>query len=296
MKYLVPVVSLFFMSCVALADGPPSEPPMTAPKITFDASGEKLSGLMERVKDQIKARISIEEAADVKVSASVSDIPLEDALSAVCESAGLEWRRVYVGVDCPLLKKPNALAATVRLMLGLQFPDLLVDKTSTRKNLVHLALKRAVEAIPVSLRKQMGLVEVYLITNDKAAKLAKEESEKKSNVEKYAELVQEAMKLFMEMSPEEREQAMATGMRQIQQFDPNYMMEMTKSVLTMDPGMLRNLMQSQTDMLFSMSPDERRALMRMQMQAQLYLTPEQREVLMEDAKTVMEELKELQQE
>jgi hypothetical protein len=173
-------------------------------------------------------------------------------------------------------------------MAGLQFPDLLIEQTSTSENLVHVADKRAVESLPSSTRKDMGLVSLYLITNDKADKLEKAKAE--SRLEKYAQLMKESMKLFMEMTPEEREQAMAMGMQQVQQFDPKYMAEMTKSVLKMNPESLRPLMESQMNMLFSMSLEDRRALMRMQMQAAQFITPEQQAILAEDAKAIMQEL------
>ena len=97
------------------------------------------------------------------------------------------------------------------------------------------------------------------------------------------------MKLFMEMTPEEREQAMAMGLQQMQQLDPNYMAEVTKSAMK-NPEFMQQASQAGMDMLFSMSPEDRRAMMRMQMETQQYITPEQRQILMEDAKAVMEEM------
>jgi len=287
-KLITAVLCIAVFTSPAFAQAPKPEGEVDKPiTVSFSAANEKVSSLIDRICKETGARILMEKTADVKVTASVNDIALEDALTAVCKAGELEWRKIYLRVDSPLLKKPDALAATVRLMAGLQFPDVLIERTSTQENLVHAAERRAVEAIPLSLRKDMGMVSVYVISNDKADKLAKEKAE--SRVEKYAELSREMMKLFMEMTPEEREQAMATGLQMVQQFDPRYMAEMTKSVLQ-NQQFMGQIMQSQMNMLFSMSPEDRRAILRMQMQAQTYMTPEQKQVLMEDAKAVMQEL------
>jgi len=287
-KLITALLCMALITSAALAQAPKPEGEVDKPiTLSFFATDEKVSSLIDRICKETGARILMEKTADVKVTASVNDIALEDALTAICKAGELEWRKIYLRVDSPLLKKPDTLAATLRLMAGLQFPDVLIERTSTQESLVHAAERRAVEAIPLSLRKDMAMVSVYVISNDKADKSAKEKAE--SRVEKYAQLSKELMKLFMEMTPEEREQAMAMGLQMVQQFDPRYMAEMTKSVLQ-NQQFMGQIMQSQMNMLFSMSPEDRRAIMRMQMQAQTYMTPEQKEILMEDARAVMQEL------
>jgi len=287
-RTIILAACVVFLCKPALADAVDPAKETKPASITFSATKEKVSDVINEAFKETGLRILVEKSADVKVSASVSEAPVEDALTAICKGGELEWRKIYLKVDSPLLKKPESLAATVRLMAGLQFPDLLIEQTSTSENLVHVADKRAVESLPSSTRKDIGLVSLYLITNDKADKLEKAKAE--SRLEKYAQLMKESMKLFMEMTPEEREQALAMGMQQVQQFDPKYIAEMTKSVLKMGPETFRPLMESQMNMLFSMSPEERRALMRMQMQAAQLITPEQQAILAEDAKAIMQEL------
>ncbi|MCX6768272.1 MAG: Hsp20/alpha crystallin family protein, partial [Candidatus Micrarchaeota archaeon] len=152
----------------------------------------------------------------------------------------LQWRKICLKADSPLLKKPESLGSTVRLMAGLQFPDILIEKSSPAENLVHVANKPAVAAIPDKLRKDMGMVSVYLVSNDKAAKIASDIAN--SNVEKYKKLGKEAMDLFMKMTPEEREQAMASGIEQMQQYDPKFLAEMSTSVLK-NPDLMQRMMQ-----------------------------------------------------
>ena len=97
------------------------------------------------------------------------------------------------------------------------------------------------------------------------------------------------MDLFMKMTPEEREQAMVSGMQVMQQIDPNYMTAATQSLMK-NPGMMEQVMQTQMQGMFKMAPEDRRAIMRMQIQAMQMLTPEQRALMQEDAVAVMKEL------
>ena len=286
---LIAIVLCAIAITAALAETPKSESASSKPiSVTFYAADEKVSSVLDRVCKQTGARILLEKtAADVKISASVSEIPLEETLTAICKAGEIEWRMIYVKADSPLLKKPDSLASTVRLMAGLQFPDMLIEKTSKPENLVHVANKPAVDAIPISLRKDMGMVSVYLVTNDEAAKKAVEKAN--SNVEKYKKLSKEAMDLFMKMTPEEREQAMASGIEQMQQYDPKYLAEMSNSVLK-NPDLMQRIMQSQSNSIMQMSPEDRRAMIRMQMQAQQFMSPELMKMLQEDAIAVMKEM------
>jgi hypothetical protein len=256
--------------------------------VSVQATDEKVGGVIERAFKESGARILVEKsAADVKVSVSVSDLPVEDALTAICKAGEIEWRMIYVKADSPLLKKPEALASTVRLMAGLRFPDMLIEKTSKPENLVHVANKPAVDAIPISLRKDMGMVSVYLVTNDEAAKKATDKAN--SNVEKYAKLQKEAMDLFMKMTPEEREEALASSAQRMEEMDPKYLAEMSSSVFK-NPELMQRMMQGSNSMLMQMSTEDRRALIRSQMQMQQYVSPELLKLMKEDAIAVMKEM------
>lgn len=259
-----------------------------AKSVTFYAADEKVSSVLDRVCKQTSARVLMEKTADVKVTLSVNKMPLEDALTAICKAGKLEWRKLHVKVDSPLLKKPDSLAATVRLMAGLQFPDVILEAASTPERLTHLANQPAVDSIPEKLRKDMGLVCVYLVTNDKAAKIAEEKEN--TRLAKYMRLNKELMKLFMEMTPEEREQAMAAGMNLVQNMDPSYMAEMTKSVMKLGPDVMGPIMQNSMNAMMQMSPEDRRAMIRMQMQAMQFITPEMQKMLQEDAMAVLKEM------
>ena len=286
---IVTLLCVCALASIARAQDTKTAGPTDKPiSVTFYAADEKVSSVLDRVCKQTGARILLEKtAADVRISASVNEIPLEEALTAICKAGDIEWRGIYVKADSPLLKKPDSLASTVRLMAGLQFPDMLIEKTSKPESLVHVANKPAVDAIPVSLRKDMGMVAVYLVTNDEAAQKIAEKAN--SNVEKYKKLGKEAMDLFMKMTPEEREQAMASSVDQMQQYDPKYLAEMSSSVFK-NPELMQRMMQGSESMLMQMSAEDRRAMMRAQMQMQQFMSPELMKLLQEDAIAVMKEM------
>lgn len=287
MRPILIAIGLFAVAVTAALCETPSAAP-TPVAVSIQAADEKVGDVMERAFKDSGARILVEKsAADVKVSVSVSDLPVEDALTAICKAGKIEWRMIYVKADSPLLKKPESLASTVRLMAGLQFPDMLIEKTSKPENLVHVANKPAVDAIPIALRKDMGMVSVYLVTNDEAAKKATDKAN--SNVEKYNKLQKEALDLFMKMTPEEREQALAEGATRMEQMDPKYLAEMASSV-TKNPELMQRMMQGQSSFLMQMSAEDRRALIRSQMQAQQYMSPELQKLIQEDAIAVMKEM------
>ncbi|HET6456516.1 MAG TPA: hypothetical protein VFI02_19090 [Armatimonadota bacterium] len=279
------IVLLMIVVCVsAFAADQAADKPQT---VTIDVTKEEVSTVLEQVCKDTGARILLEKTADIEVSLSVTDMPLEDALTAICKPVKLSWRKIYLRADSPLLKSPESLASNLRLMAGLAFPELLVEKALDPESMVYNKQKPVVDSIPMNIRKHLGMVPLYLITNDEEAKKVKEKLD--SKVEKYRKLQEEALKLFMSMTPEEREQAMALGAQQMQNMDPKLMGDMARSVMK-NPEFMQRMNQQGMDMLFSMSQEDRRAMLRMQMQAQQYMTDEQKAVLMEDAKAVMAEM------
>lgn len=286
MKKLLIIPALMLALSPAFAEAPMAEEGKAA-TVTLSATDEKASVVAESITKQAGVRILMEKSADVKVSVNVKDLSVEEALTAICKGGDLVWRKIHLRADSPALKNPDTLAATVRLVKGFNFPDLMVEASLEQESMVHIRQKPAVDSIPDRVRRDMGMVSLYLISNDTAAKASEEKAN--SNLAKYNELQKEAMELFMKMTPEEREQAMASGVQLMQQLSPGYMAEVTKSMMK-NPSMMAEMTQFGMDAMFSMPAEDRRALMRMQMQAQQYITPEHRQMLMEDAKAVMEEM------
>ncbi len=293
-RYFILLLCILMLGSAGLAQTEatgvrPEKPAADAPKllVSFSVSDEKVSKATDEICKQSGARILLEKTAEVNITANVDGVPVEEALGVITKAGDLAWRKIYIKADSPMLKNPESLAATLRLMEGLKFPDLIIERTSTMENLVHVANKPTVDAVPAALRKDMGMVPLYLITNDKAAKKAKEKAE--SNVEKYMKLQKDSMDMFLKMTPEEREQAMVNGMSLMYQMDPNFMTSATQALMK-NPGMMEQVMQTQMQSMFKMPAEDRRAIMRMQMQAMQFITPEQMEIMKEDAMAVMKEM------
>lgn len=295
MKYSILLLCVLMLGSAGLAQTEavgerpekPETPAASEKLVSFSVSDEKVSKATDEICKQAGVRILLEKTAEVKITGNVEQVSVEDALAVICKAGELEWRRIYIKADSPMLKNPEMLASTLRLMEGLKFPDMIIEKTSTKESLVHVGNKPTVDAVPISLRKDMGMVALYLITNDKAAKKAKEKAD--SSVEKYMALQKESMELFLKMTPEEREQAMVTGMGMVQQMDPNYMTAATHALMK-NPGMMEQIMQTQMQGMFQMPAEDRRAIMRMQIQAMQFITPEMRQLMQEDAIAVMKEM------
>ncbi len=259
--------------------------------IAAPADGSKAKDVFESLAKQTQEKIIVESSVkgDVK-SVSLTDVSLESALTAVCKAGKWEWRKVYIGSDSKLLEQPDKLASTVRLMLGLSFPDMLVAGSSMDRYATHFNDKASVLKSETSLAKELGMVRVYLITDDVALAAKALADEKSKKVSKYADLQKQQMDAFMDMSPEEREQAIMDSLNMMDQVSPQYMSDVMQSLMS-DPDALRQIMSKQTDFLFDMSQDQRRAIIKMQMQMGSMFTPEQQQMLQEDSQAVMEEIK-----
>lgn len=242
--------------------------------VSVTASGTRATEVLASLAKQSKEKIVVESTVKGKVTVTLKDAGFEAALGAVCDSGKIVWRKLYIAPDSKLLEQPDRLAATVRLMSGLSFPDLVIGGSFSGKVAVHSENAKAIEAAVEPLAKELGLTRVYLITNDAAVAakaLAKDEqSEKETPVGKYTNMTKQMVDMFMKMTPEEREQALLEGLNLIDQLDPGYMSSVMQTMMDADPQMLRQMMAKQTQVLFNMTTDQRRAMMRLNMEIMTY--------------------------
>lgn len=262
-------------------------------KVSISLSDAKPSEIVESLAKQAKNKILLESTAKAKVTLSLEDIPLENALSAFCKAGKFEWRKVYLDPESKLLEQPDRLAATVRLVSGMGFPDLIVSGSSTKKVAIYSEGEKAVKEAESKLVKDLGLSPVYLITNDAAVAAKKTEEEDKDSkaVDDYIDGTKKLMDQFMNMTPEEREDALIGGINLMDQMGPDYMSSVMQTMLNSDPALLKQMVGRQTQMLFSMDETARRRMLRLNMEATSMLTPEQLEMLKEDQKAAMEEMR-----
>jgi len=269
-------------------------------KVSISAKDSKLTEVLDSLAKQSNQRIVVESTVKGTLgSLSLSDVTLESALTAVCKAGKVEWRKIYLNKDSKLLEQPDKLAATVRLLGGLSFPDVIQAASSTGKTAVHLTNIKSAEDSIDDLVARLGFTPAYVITNDVAA--AAKGIEKKGDggsgsaaVEKYAQIAKDQIDLFMKMSPEEREQAIFESINIADQVDPSYVSIVMQTLMDTDQEKLRRLVARQTEVLFHMSDEQRRAMLKLNMQTMSMLTPEQQKILQEDAMAVMKEIQDEQ--
>ena len=285
------VIAVLFSGIVYCDQEPAIKDDISSPNVSLDVKDIKASEVFKSLAKQSNAKIILETSVKGNITASVNKISLEKALDAICKSEKIEWREVYVASDSKLIEKPDKLASTIRLISGLSFPDVVVASTSKGKSAVNLTNTKIPKSAEDSLVKELGMVKVYLITNDAAAAAKAIADEKNKAVEDYVNSQKQQMDSFMKMTPEEREQALLASLNLMDQVGPSYMSDMMKSLMNTNPDLLKQISARQTQMLFDMAPEDRRAMIKMNMQMQGMITDEQKKMLEEDVKAVMQEMK-----
>jgi hypothetical protein len=258
-------------------------------KVSLSADAMPAADAFASLASQSGMKILLESNVKGKVTVSLKDVPLDTALNAACKGTNLVWRKVYIDPKSELLDKPDRFAATLRLMAGLSFPDLVVAGSSNNKIGVICQQKQGVEDAQDKIVKDLGMAPVYLISND--AMVAAKEAAKNTAVAKYSSMAKDQIDMFMKMTPEEREQALADSLNLMDNVGPEYMASVMQTLMSTNPENLRRLVSRQTDMLFSMSADQRRTMMRFNIEAMKNITPEQMKILQEDAMAIAEEMK-----
>lgn len=287
--------------CGYAADAPATPEPAkdavkaetTAAKITLNVKDTPIAEVIKSIASQTKQKILQESNVKGKVTLTITNTSLEAALGAVCKPANLVWRKVYIDPKSELIDKPDRFAATLRLMAGLSFPDLVIAGSSNNKIGVHCQQKQGVEDAQDKIVKDLGMEPVYLVSNDAA--VAAKEAEKNTAVNKYTQSAKDQLDMFMKMTPEEREQALLASLNMMDNVGPEYYSSVMQTLMNSDPSNLKRIMSRQTDMLFSMSQEQRRQMIKMNMQMMQNITPEMQQMLQEDAKAIAEEMKNQQQ-
>lgn len=264
-----------------------SEP--VASKITLDVKDKPVAEAVTSIASQSKCKILLESNVKGKVTLTLSDVPVDAALTAVCKSTNLVWQKVYIDPKSELIDKPDRFAATLRLMAGLSFPDLVIAGSSNNKIGVHCQQKQGVEDAQDKIVKDLGMEPIYLVSNDAA--VAAKEAAKNTPVSKYTDMAKKQLEMFMEMKPEEREQALLDSLSLMDNMGPEYYSSLMQTMMNSNPETLRRIQKRGTDMLFSMPQEQRRQMMRMNMQMAQDISPELQQMLAEDAKAIMEEMK-----
>ena len=78
--------------------------------VSFSVSDEKVSKATDEIVKQGKVRILLEKTAEVKITANLENVSVDEALSIICKAGDLAWRKIYIKADSALLKNPETQA------------------------------------------------------------------------------------------------------------------------------------------------------------------------------------------
>lgn len=298
-RWLITTAVILGVSVIAgsllAADVPSPAVEPAAIRVSVSANDSGVREVLESIAKQSKEKIVVESSVKGDVKLSLTDSQLEPALSAVCKAGKLEWRKVYLSPDSKLIEQPDKFASTIRLMSGMSFPDMVLAGSSLNKVGAHLENAKAVSAAEDAAVKSLGMIRVYLVTNDAAIAAKSRETDKdkteKSKVDKYVDMQKDQLDAFMKMSPEEREQAIMASLDLNDQIDPSYVGAAMEALTRADPEMLSRRLARQSDMMMTMSTDARRSMIKMGLKMQSMINPDLQKIMQEDTQAVIEELK-----
>ncbi len=303
------VVLLLFSVIVMAADTPgTSIEPVTADKtpaattkepekaktVTLEASEKPIREALAELAKSAGETILVESLVEGTITAKIENVTVEKALDVVCKNSNIQWRKILVNPSAAYAKDADALAAQMRTVLALRLPDIAISSAGSGGSYLHvqkeLTANEVIKAIPASA----GLTTVYLVTDDAKAYKKELKDQSKKKVAKYIDAQRELTEEFLEMTPEERKEAMKASLNMMNQLGPEAMRDMMTSMFEMDPDYVFEMNRMGMQAMFSMTPEARRNLLRMSMRQQMdvmnSLTPEQSQQLMEDIQAITQEM------
>lgn len=245
--YLLPLLPLVLLCQAAAQD------------VTMQFSDKPADEAFQELAQKSGQSILVESSVKGKVTLSVNDVSFESALSGICQSLEVQWRKLYVDQRPGEELKADSLAAVVRVISAAKLPDVVVSERGSVKPMIF-AKRTKMAVAPDDLVKDTGMKLVYLVSNDRAA-AKKSEGEAKpqetDKVKSYVDMQAEMLTAFLQMTPEERKEALRQAMQMMMQMDPGIwegMMDATWSA--MDDRMMGQMMQMGTQMFAKMPPDK----------------------------------------
>ncbi len=274
------VLALLFMPLRALAQD----------KLTIDYLDKPAVEAFADLAQKANQTVLIESPVKGKVSISATNFTFEEALTGICKSLDIVWRKLFIEQAEGEKLNADKLAAVVRIISAANLPDVLIADPKAEKPMIFSRRTNFVIDLD-AIAKETGLKLVYLVSNDRAAAQKTEyskssESKEKSKAEKYADKQAELINDFLEMTPEERAEAMRKSMQMVMAMDPRIMQEiMRTSMESLDPQLIGEVMRLNTEMMMSMPGDKLAEMIRIQMEAMRNLPPDVMQKIVEATQT-----------
>ncbi|MBI2843411.1 MAG: hypothetical protein HYX78_08420 [Armatimonadetes bacterium] len=279
MRLMLAAILLLAASAYGADVQTPSTAPTAEKRVTISASERSVTDVLKEIAAQSGETILVEKLVGGSVTANVKDAPVETVLGAVAKSAKIQWRRVYVAQGSVLAKDADALAAQMRTVLALRFPDILISEQGAGGSFVHVQREAAANDLVKLLPKNAGLTPVYLVTDDAKAYKKEVRDASKKKVQDYVTTQKQLMNEFLDMSPEERAAVLKESQSLMNQMTPEVIGEMLASIYQTNPDFMTEQSKLGMRAIFSMSPEARKNMLRETMRQNIEmmnsLTPEQ---------------------
>jgi hypothetical protein len=298
MKYLILICIILSLAVISVwaADAPSTtETPAPAAKTaTIDASDTPVVDVIKNIAQATGETILVESLVDGKITAKAKDVPVDKALDIVTKAAKLHWRKLYVLPGTVLVKDADVLAAQMRTVLSLKFPDIIISPLGSGGSFLHVQKENSADEITKALPATAGFKAVYLVTDDVKAynKEIKEASKKK--IKSYTEAQKKLMEEFLAMSPEERKAALKEQLDLMNQLGPEGMKQMIEAVYDMGSDYLTEMNKTGMQVLMSMDQETRRKMLaasiRQQSEMMNSMTPEQQQQFQQDIQAIIREM------
>jgi len=290
-KLLIVAAALLLAIGAWAADTAPAP---AAKTVTVDASNTPVDQVLKDIAAGTGETVLAEKLVTGNVTAKVKDATAETALDAVAKSLHLQWRKIYVAKGSVFAKDADALAAQMRTVLALRFPDIAISPSGSGGSFVHVQKQTSADEIIKALPTTAGLQAVYLVTDDKKAYEKELKDESKKKVADYVKANQEMIEQFLAMSPEERKAVLRESMSVIGRIGPEGMGEMIRSMFELDPEYISEMNRLSMQAFLGMDPGARKNMLRMSIQQQMDLmksmTPEQLQQFQQEISAITSEI------
>jgi type II secretory pathway component GspD/PulD (secretin) len=290
MKNWVIAVLLVGLICAGVYGAEPT----VAKTVTLDVTNTPVADVLKQIAKATGETILVEKIVSGNVTVNIKDASAEKALSAVTKTLNIQWRKIYVPDGSVLASDADALAAQMRTVLSVKFPDILITDAGAGGSFVHVQRQTAANEFLKTIPTSAGFKKVYLVTDDEKAYKKEVKDESKQKVAKYVADNRALLETFLKMTPEERAEVMKESVNMASQMDPKLLADMMSSMAQMNPDFFVMQNRIATEALINMSPEARRNLIRMSVRSNLEmmksLPPEVLQQMQEEAAAVAMEM------
>lgn len=213
---------MFMAVAVALALSASSVPssaqataPAQGPEVSLDASDLTLSAVAASLTQKAGIPVLVDGTATTHFSGSMTQMPLEQVLSAVTKATGASWRKVFIPETTSTKDELEKAKQQAALLDQIEAVKAMVVYDPESKSQLTLVKSETDSAQASASAKELGLKPVYLLIGPEApppAAVTKAAAPVSANATGYADLSHQQDQAFLQMTPQERVQALERSM------------------------------------------------------------------------------------